>query len=146
MVFLTDGGAGGQRKLTTGPTLSDQAYYALRDDITSGQYHAAAYRIPGQRLPGRRGTRPRRHPPGLSRSRLCPVGLTVEVLAWRDVDGWACLRRREAGQRESITRQCRLDDETVSRAVDGKGPVVVCIDVLAVPRVAWRNRARQRGE
>jgi DNA-binding GntR family transcriptional regulator len=44
MVYLTDGGAGGQRKLTTGPTLSDQAYYALRDDITSGRLE------PGERV------------------------------------------------------------------------------------------------
>jgi DNA-binding GntR family transcriptional regulator len=41
---MTDSGAGGQRKLTTGPTLSDQAYDALRDDITSGQLK------PGQRV------------------------------------------------------------------------------------------------
>jgi DNA-binding GntR family transcriptional regulator len=36
--------AGDQRKLTTGPTLSDQAYYALREDITTGELG------PGQRL------------------------------------------------------------------------------------------------
>jgi DNA-binding GntR family transcriptional regulator len=44
MVALTGGGAGGQRKLTTGPTLSDQAYYALRGDITAGELK------PGQRV------------------------------------------------------------------------------------------------
>jgi DNA-binding GntR family transcriptional regulator len=36
--------AGDQRKLTTGPTLSDQAYYAMREDITTGLLK------PGQRL------------------------------------------------------------------------------------------------
>jgi DNA-binding GntR family transcriptional regulator len=41
---LNNGSASGQRKLTTGPTLSDQAYNALRGDITSGQFK------PGQRV------------------------------------------------------------------------------------------------
>jgi DNA-binding GntR family transcriptional regulator len=40
---MTDGAAG-RPKLTTGPTLSDQAYRALREDITSGALQ------PGQRL------------------------------------------------------------------------------------------------
>jgi DNA-binding GntR family transcriptional regulator len=40
---MTDGAAG-RPKLTTGPTLSDQAYKALREDITTGALE------PGQRL------------------------------------------------------------------------------------------------
>src|SRR5258708_21002385 len=40
---MTDNAAG-RPKLTTGPTLSDQAYRALRGDITSGALQ------PGQRL------------------------------------------------------------------------------------------------
>jgi len=54
---LTDSNAGGQRKLTTGPTLSDQAYYALRDDITSGQLKPGQ-KVTERALAGRLGVSP----------------------------------------------------------------------------------------
>ena len=54
---LTDGSTGGQRKLTTGPTLSDQAYNALRDDITSGQLKPGQ-RVTERALAGRLGVSP----------------------------------------------------------------------------------------
>jgi DNA-binding GntR family transcriptional regulator len=54
---LTDGSADGQRKLTTGPTLSDQAYYALRDDITSGQLKPGQ-KVTERALAGRLGVSP----------------------------------------------------------------------------------------
>jgi DNA-binding GntR family transcriptional regulator len=49
--------ADGQRRLTTGPTLSDQAYSALRDDITSGQLKPGQ-RVTERALAGRLGVSP----------------------------------------------------------------------------------------